>query len=176
MKWSIHSIWDHPLNRVRLLKFAIGPWHLVKSQALFHYSQWKNSYKVEFAQDTLTGVHIGIVTEATIVTVDLPSQVYEGNRDSLSNSESPSPLPGGSYLDPKGDISLPASTDVSERQLIVSTAEAIQYTHSTELVDAIQDRDLRSLIAPPVTSLEEAMVISLAGTWSILSETREKHY
>ena len=63
-----------------------------------------------------------------------------------------------------------------ERQLIVSTTEVIQYTHSTELVDAIQDRDLRSLIAPPMTSLEEAMVISLAGTWSILSETREKHY
>ena len=101
----------------------------------------------------------------------MPSQVYEGNRDSLSNSESPSPLPGGSYLDPKGDISLPVSADESERQLIVSTAEAIQYTHSTELVDAIQDRDLRSLIAPPVTSLEEAMVISLAGTWSIISET-----
>ena len=54
---------------------------------------------------------------------------------------------------------------------MASTAEAIQYTHSTELVDAIQDRDLRSLIAPPVTSLEEAMVISLAGTWSIISET-----
>ena len=77
----------------------------------------------------------------------------------MSNSESPSPLPGGSYLDPKGDISLTASADVSERQLIVSTAEAIQYTLSTELVDTIQDRDLRSPIAPPVT-LKEAMDIS----------------
>ena len=98
---------------------------------------------LEFAQDTLTGEHLGSDTAATIVAVEQPSQAYEGNRDSLPNlTESPSPLPGGSYLDPKGDISLPASADRSERQLMASTAEAIQYTNSPEFVDAIQDRDL----------------------------------
>ena len=101
----------------------------------------------------------------------MPSQVYEGNRDSLSHSESPFPLQGGTFLDPPRDFSLAASAGESERQLIVSTTEAVQYAHSKELVDDIQDRDLQSLIAPPVTSLEEAMGISLAGTWSIISET-----
>ena len=48
---------------------------------------------------------------------------------------------------------------------MASTAEAIQYTNSPELVDATQDRDLRSPIAPPVT-LKEATVISFAGTTS----------
>ena len=71
----------------------------------------------EFIQNRICSGHFfrsahRIVTEATIITVDLPSQAYEGNRDSLSNSESPSPLPGGLYLDPKGDISLSASAVV----------------------------------------------------------------
>ena len=96
----------------------------------------------EFIQSRICSGHFDrsahrIVTEATIVTVDFPSQVYEGNRDSLSNSESPSPLQGGTFLDPPRDFSLATSAGESERQLIVSTAEAIQYTHSTELVDAI---------------------------------------
>ena len=44
------------------------------------------------------------------------------------------------------------------------TSEQIQTSDHIEFVDSIKDWDLRTLIAPPLTSLEGARVISVAGT------------
>ncbi|KAK1364988.1 hypothetical protein POM88_040549 [Heracleum sosnowskyi] len=123
--------------------------------------------QIEETQDTLLGEHLGSETVSTIVTVEVPSQASEGKSDSLPPIiESFSPLPEGTSLAPLRDFSLAVFTGESERQPGESVSEAIQYTMSNILTDTIRDRDLRTPIAPPMTSLEGARVISIAGTQS----------
>ncbi|KAK1398062.1 hypothetical protein POM88_007925 [Heracleum sosnowskyi] len=118
-------------------------------------------------QDTMSGEHFtfDFDTVPTIVTVEVPSQASEGKSDSLPTQiESFSPLPEGTSLAPLRDFSLAVYTGESERQPDESVPEAIQYTMSNILTDSLRDRELRTPIAPPLTSLEEARVIFHAGT------------
>ncbi|KAK1360479.1 hypothetical protein POM88_044953 [Heracleum sosnowskyi] len=118
-------------------------------------------------QDTMSGEHFtfDFETVPTIVTVEVPSQASEGKSDSLPPIiESFSPLPEGTSLAPLRDFSLAVYTGESERQLDESVPEEIQYTMSNILTDSIRDRELRTPIAPPLTSLEGARVIFPAGT------------
>ena len=86
---------------MNLLKFAIGPWHFVLSQAHSHYSQWEKTIPLGETQDTVKAEHLQLVTVPTIVTVEVPSQASEGKFDSLPNQiESFSPLPEGTSLAP----------------------------------------------------------------------------
>ncbi|KAK1389145.1 hypothetical protein POM88_017323 [Heracleum sosnowskyi] len=123
--------------------------------------------QLDYTQDTMQGEHFtfDFETVPTIVTVEVPSQASEGKFDSSPPIiESFSPLPEGTSLAPLRDFSLAVFTGESERQPGESVSEAIQYTMSNILTDSTRDRDLRTPIAPPLTSLEGARVISIAGT------------
>ena len=142
-----------------------------ESHILQAHSFLNTQHRVTHTQEVLTEATVTTPISREVLMVDdstqnpLPSQASEGNRDSSPLIiESPSPLPGGTFLDPERDISLAAPAVDSERQLDMSTPEAIQSSNSHENVDIAQDRDLRSPIAPSVTSLEGAKMISLAGT------------
>ena len=78
--------------------------------------------------------------------------------------ESFSPFPEGTSLDPLLDFPLADLSGESGRQLTVSIPEAIQKSIPNELIDSVEDGDLRNPIAPPMTILEVAMVIFNAGT------------
>ena len=122
-------------------------------------------------RDTLTGEHIESETVPTIVTVEESSQTSEGNLGSLPTLMEPSsPLLGETFLDPSREFPLAVSTEESGRQLDQSTTEAIQITNPNVQVELIEDRDLQTPIAPPLTSLEGAMVIFpcryTKGCWS----------
>jgi hypothetical protein len=62
------------------------------------------------------------------------------------------------------DFPLADLSGESGRQLGQSITEAIQISNPSDLIDMIEDRDLRTPIAPPLTSLEEARVSFNAGT------------
>ncbi|KAK1394240.1 hypothetical protein POM88_013296 [Heracleum sosnowskyi] len=122
---------------------------------------------IDDTQDTMPGEHFtfDFETVPTIVTVEVPSQASEGKSDSSPTQiESFSPLPEGTSLAPLRDFSLAVYTGESERQLDESVPEEIQYTMSNILTDSFRDRELRTPIAPPLTSLEGARVIFPAGT------------
>ncbi|KAK1370204.1 hypothetical protein POM88_036296 [Heracleum sosnowskyi] len=121
---------------------------------------------IDDTQDTMSREHFtfDFETVPTIVTVEVPSQASEGKSDSSPPIiESFSPLPEGTSLAPLRDFSLAVYTGESERQLDESVPEEIQYTMSNILTDSIRDRELRTPIAPPLTSLEGARVIFPAG-------------
>ena len=104
-------------------------------------------------------------TVPTIVTVEEPSQASEGKSDSEpSNSESFSPLPEGTSLAPLRDFPLVVYTGESGRQPLKSITEATQLSIPKDLIDFTRDWDLRTPIAPPVTSLQGAMMIYTIGT------------
>ncbi|KAL8118982.1 hypothetical protein AgCh_016467 [Apium graveolens] len=67
-------------------------------------------------------------------------------------------------LAPSRDSPLADLSGESGGQLGQSIPEAIQTSISHEKIDLTKDRDSRIPIAPPVTSLEEARVISIVGT------------
>lgn len=54
-----------------------------------------------------------------------------------------------------------------DQRLLISIPEAIQQLHLFDALDAMEVEESRSLIAPPMTSLEGAMVISHVGTTSM---------
>ncbi|KAK1356366.1 hypothetical protein POM88_049622 [Heracleum sosnowskyi] len=123
--------------------------------------------QIDDSQDTMQGEHFtfDFETVPTIVTVEVPSQASEGKSDSSPPIiESFSPLPEGTSLAPLRDFSLAVYTGESERQPGESVPEAIQYTMSNILTDSTRDRELRTPIAPPLTSFEGARVIFHAGT------------
>ncbi|KAK1359672.1 hypothetical protein POM88_044146 [Heracleum sosnowskyi] len=125
--------------------------------------------QIDYTQDTMQGEHFtfDFETVPTIVTVEVPSQASEGKSDSSPPIiESFSPLLEGTSLAPLRDFSLAVYTGESERQPGESIPEAIQYTMSNILTDSTRDRELRTPIAPPMTSLEGARVIFHAGTSS----------
>ena len=106
-----------------------------------------------------------MVTVPTIVMVEEPSQASEGKSDSSpTNSDPLSPLPEGASLAPLRHFPLAYLSGESERQLYVSTPEPLQISNQNDCIDTIEDWDLRTPIAPPLTSLEGDMVISHAGT------------
>ena len=78
--------------------------------------------------------------------------------------ESCSPFPEGTSLDLLLDFPLADLSGESGRQLTVSILEAIQKSIPNELIDSVEDGDLRNPIAPPMTINEVAMVIFNAGT------------
>ena len=97
--------------------------------------------------------------------VEEPSQTSEGKSDSSSsNSESFSPLPEGTSLDPLRDFPLVDLFGESGRQLSVFISEPLQISNQNDYIDTTEDWDLQTPIAPSLTSLEGAMVISHAGT------------
>ncbi|KAK1357390.1 hypothetical protein POM88_050646 [Heracleum sosnowskyi] len=124
---------------------------------------------IDDTQDTMSGEHFtfDFDTVPTIVTVEVPSQASEGKSDSSPTQiESFSPLPEGTSLAPLRDFPLAVFTGESGRQPDESVPEEIQYTMSNILTDSLRDRELRTPIAPPLTSLEGARVIFHAGTSS----------
>ena len=105
------------------------------------------------------------VTVPTIVTVEEPSHASEGKSDPMPTLQgSFSPLPEGTSLAPLRDFPLADLSGESGRQLTEFTSEQIQTSDQIEFVDSGEDWDLRTPIAPPLTSLERARVISVAGT------------
>ena len=101
----------------------------------------------------------------TIVTVEEPSQASEGKSDSMPLLQrSFSPLPEGTSPVPLRDFPHADLSGESGRQLVEFTSEQIQTSNLSEFVDLVEDWDLRTLIAPPLTSLEGARVICIAGT------------
>ncbi|KAK1370328.1 hypothetical protein POM88_036420 [Heracleum sosnowskyi] len=71
---------------------------------------------LDVTQDTLLGEHLGHETVPTIVTVEVPSQAYEGKSNSSPTQiESFSPLPEGTSLDPLRDFPLVVYTGESGR-------------------------------------------------------------
>ena len=119
----------------------------------------------EVTEDTVSGREIVCVTVPTIVTVEEPSQASEGKSDPSPNLQgSFSPLPEGTSLAPLRDFPLADLSGESGRQLTEFTSEQIQTSDQIEFVDSVEDWDLRTPIAPPLTSLEGARVISIAGT------------
>ena len=124
----------------------------------------------EVIEDTVSGREMESVTVPTIVTVEEPSQASEGKSDPMPLLQgSFSPLPEGTSLAPLRDFPLAVLTGESGRQLTEFTSEQIQTSNPNEFVDSVEDWDLRTPIAPPLTSLEGARVISIAGT----SQTQE---
>ena len=75
-----------------------------------------------------------------------------------------SPLPEGTSLAPLRDFPLADLSGESGRQLAEFTSEEFQTSNPNEFVGSAEDWELRTPIAPPLTSLEGARVISLAGT------------
>ena len=140
--------------------------HCTESSTLPLLTMGEN-IQLDETQDTLAGEHmfIEMVTVPTIVTVEEASHASEGKSDSLpTNTESFSPLPEGTSLAPLRDFSLADLSEKSGRQLSESIPEQIQTLNPNDLIDYAEDWDLRTHIAPPMTSLEGAMVISTAGT------------
>ena len=122
---------------------------------------------IEEIQDTLSGEHEMLVTVPTIITVEEPSQAFEGKSNySPTISESFSPLSEGTSLTPLRYFSLTDLSGESERQLAESDSEKLQISNQIDLIDSVEDRESRIPIALPVTSLEGAKVISDAGTTS----------
>ena len=119
----------------------------------------------EVTEDTVSGRKLVSVTVPTIVTVEEPSQASEGKYDPTPTLQgSFSPLPEGTSLAPLRDFPLAYLSGESGRQLTEFTSEQIQTSDPIEFVDSVEDWDLRTPIAPPLTSLEGARVISVAGT------------
>ena len=75
-----------------------------------------------------------------------------------------SPLPEGTSLAPLKDFLLTVFTGESARKLTEFTIEQIQISNPNEFVDLVEDWELRTHIAPPLTSLEGARVISISST------------
>ncbi|KAK1363598.1 hypothetical protein POM88_039159 [Heracleum sosnowskyi] len=122
---------------------------------------------IDDTRDTLLGEHLGYDTVPTIVTVEVPSQASEGKFDSLPNQiKSFSPLPEGTSLAPLRDFPLVVYTGESGSQPSESNTEAIQFQTQKDFLDFTRDSELRTLIAPPLTSLEGTRVIFPAGTSS----------
>ena len=116
-----------------------------------------------------------LVTVPTIVTVEEPSHASEGKSDSsplLSGSFSPL-SEGKTSLTPLRDFPLADLSGESGRQLTESISEQVQTSNQNEFIDSVEDWDLRTPIALPVTPLEGAMVISTAGTSQIKTAERE---
>ena len=119
----------------------------------------------EVNEDTVSGWEIMSVTVPTIVTVEEPSQDSEGKSDPMPTLQgSFSPLLEGTSLAPLRDFPLADFSVESGRQLTEFTSEEFQTSNQNEFVDSIEDWDLRTPISPPLTSLEGARVISIAGT------------
>ena len=78
--------------------------------------------------------------------------------------ESFSTFPEGTSLDPLLDFPLADLSGESGRQLDHSVTEEIQDSILNEKTELIEDGDLRNPIVPPMTILEVAMVIFIAGT------------
>ena len=81
-------------------------------------------------------------------------------------SESFFSLSEGTSLTLLRDCSLADLSGESERQLTESDSEQLHISNQIDLIDSVEDRELRTPIALPVTSLEWAKVISDAGTTS----------
>ena len=64
---------------------------------------------------------------------------------------------------PLRDFPLAVLTREGGRQLTEFISEQIQTSNPNEFVELVEDRELRTPIAPPLTSLEGARVISIAG-------------
>ena len=119
----------------------------------------------EVTEDTVSGRELVSVTVPTIVTVEESSQTSEGKSDPMPDIQgSFSPLTEGTSLSPLRDFPLADLSGESGRQLAEFTSEEIQTSNLNEFVDSVEDWELRTPIAPPLTSLEEARVISIAGT------------
>ena len=73
-----------------------------------------------------------------------------------------SPLTEGTSLSPLRDFPLADIFGKSGRQLTEFTSEEFQTSNLNEFVDSVEDWELRTPIAPPLTSLEGARVISIA--------------
>ena len=119
----------------------------------------------EVTEDIVSGRELVSVTVPTIVTVEESSQTSEGKSDPMPELKgSFSPLTEGTSLSLLRDFPLADLSGESGRQLAEFTSEEIQTSNLNEFVDSGKDWELRTPIAPPLTSLEEARVISLAGT------------
>ena len=119
----------------------------------------------EVTKDTMSGREIVSVTVPTIVMVEEPSQASEGISDPTPNLQgSFSPIPKGTSLAPLGDFPLADLSGESGSQLTEFISEQIQTSNPSEFVDLVEDWDLRTPIATPLTSLEGARVISIVGT------------
>ena len=75
-----------------------------------------------------------------------------------------SPLPDGTSLSPLKVFPLANLSGESGRQLTEFTSEEFQTSNLNEFLDSVEDWELRTPIAPPLTSREGARVISSAGT------------
>ena len=119
----------------------------------------------EVIEDTVSGREMVSITVPTIFTVEEPSQASEGKSDPVPTLQgSFSTLPVGSSLDPLKDFPLADLYGESGRQLTEFTYEQIHTSDQIEFVDSVENWDLRTPIAPPLTFLEGARVISVAGT------------
>ena len=115
-----------------------------------------------------------LVTVPTIVTVEEPSQAFEGKYDSSPlNSKSFSPLPEGTSLAPLRDFPLTDLSGESGRQLTESTSEYLHISNPNDYIDSVEDWDSRTPITLPLTSLEGAMVISSASIYKTITSRRE---
>ena len=120
----------------------------------------------EVTEDTVSGRELVSVIVPTIVTVEESSQTSEGKSDPMPYLQgSFSPLTEETSLSsPLRDFPLADLSGESGRQLTEFTSEEFQTSNLNEFVDSVEDWELRTLIAPPLTSLEGARVISIAGT------------
>ena len=119
----------------------------------------------EVTEDTVPGRELVSVTVPTIVTVEESSQTSEGKSDPMPELQgSFSPLIEGTSLSPLKDFPLADLSGESGRQLAEFTSEEFQTSKLNEFVDSVVDWELRTPIAPPLTSLEGSRVISIAGT------------
>ena len=101
----------------------------------------------------------------TIVAIEEPSHASERKYDPSPNLQgSFSPLPEGTSLAPLRDFPLADLSGQSGRQLAEFTSEQIQTSYQIKFVNSVEDWDLQTPIAPPLTSLEGARVISVAST------------
>ena len=115
-----------------------------------------------------------LVIVPTIVTVEELPQASEGKSDSSpSNSQSFSPLPEETSLDPSRDFPLAYLSGESGRTLYVSISEKLHISNPNDYIDTVKDWDLRNPIAPPLTSLEGAMVLSSACTTTFQTAGKE---
>ena len=115
----------------------------------------------EVTEDTVSGRELVLVTVPTIVT----SQASEGKSDPVPTFQgSFSPLPEGTSLDPLRDFPLAYFLEKVEGNSLSSPLKNFRTSNLSEFVDSVEDWELRTPIAPPLTSLEGSRVISLAGT------------
>ena len=119
----------------------------------------------DVTEEIVSGREMESVTVPTIVTVEEPSQASEGKSDPMPLLQgSFSPLPEGTSLAPLRDFPLEDLSAESGRQLTKFTSEQIHTSNPSEFMDLVEDWDSQTPIAPPLTSLEGARVISIAGT------------